>query len=39
MSRCVSYNEGNLEHEMQLLELWRLLQPDRALDKENRTKL
>jgi len=31
--RCVGYDEGNLDHEVQLLELWRLLQPDRALDK------
>lgn len=31
--RCEAYDEGNLEHEVQLLELWRLLQPDRQLDK------
>jgi hypothetical protein len=32
--RSEAYDEGNLEHEVQLLDLWRLLQPDRQLDKE-----
>lgn len=31
--RSVPYDEGNLDHEVELLELWRLLQPDRDLDK------
>lgn len=31
--RSSAYDEGKLEHEVQLLELWRLLQPDRDLDK------
>lgn len=29
--RSISYNEGDLNHEMWLLELWTLLQPDRPL--------
>jgi hypothetical protein len=33
-ARSEAYDEGNLEHEVQLLDLWRLLQPDRQLDKE-----
>jgi len=33
MLRCDAYDESKLEHEVQLLELWRLLQPDRDLDK------
>jgi len=31
--RTTPYNEDKLEHEVQLLELWRLLQPDRDLEK------
>jgi hypothetical protein len=30
--RSIPYNEGDLNHEMWLLELWTLLQPDRPLD-------
>lgn len=31
--RSTSYDEEKLDHEVQLLELWRLLQPDRDLEK------
>eukprot|EP00088_Acartia_fossae_P050473 TRINITY_DN5656_c0_g1_i11.p1 TRINITY_DN5656_c0_g1~~TRINITY_DN5656_c0_g1_i11.p1 ORF type:complete len:316 (-),score=47.67 TRINITY_DN5656_c0_g1_i11:1301-2248(-) len=31
--RSTAYDEDKLEHEVQLLELWRLLQPDRDLEK------
>ncbi|XP_023328484.1 ELMO domain-containing protein 2 [Eurytemora carolleeae] len=31
--RCEAYDENKLDHEVQLLELWRLLQPNTDLDK------
>ena len=29
--RAEAFDDGNLQHEMQLLELWTLLQPDKPL--------
>ena len=32
-SRSEPFNDGNLEHEMELLQLWTLLKPDTPLEK------